>query len=480
MKRLNIDYEINNDCFLDIKNVSSELIWGDLNAVREPWFSYILPVYKRADLLEETIQSILNQKNVDFCWDIVIVDNEAGGENETERLIRKIDDKRILYYRNKENLGPDGNYNRCIELARGKWLAMLHGDDLIIDDHLLRMGAYIKKKEWGWKPLAYISVSYKDFKEKSRIHLHREDIEELIVVYRNKLKRMRQLDVLITGYSVGLPSFGTVMNKDVMIRTGGFNEKLGICEDVITPYKLMKKYRVYVTPEMMGYHRFEGNESIKTATIFKICEAMTDFREYVFSKNLFSKVWGNIARTPFFDLLTEYCSYLSGFTEKRLKKSDFDYIYPERKDMTLLDRMIFDVIERTYCLITGAVTYEEGIELSVNNKIDDIKKMAEGCGMLIIYGAGRAGRCASNILKKKFGIQTDFFAVTECYNHEQMVEKIPVRRIADLKEYKNGFVLIATSVPEYFDEMIQHLKEEGFTNYLPLDDRFKRGEGEYV
>ncbi len=473
MKSLGINYDEKRNCFDDIKHIKSDLIWGDLKHITKPWFSYILPVYKRADLLKETLDSVLSQRPVDFAWDIVIVDNEAGGENDTERLIRQINDPRILYYRNQENLGPDGNYNRCIEIARGEWLAMLHGDDLVVDDHLQRMGNYIRIKQKGSKPLAYISVRYQDFKNRESVEIIRENINDPYTSYRNKLKRFTQTDAAITGYSVALPSFGTVMNKEVMIKTGGFDEKLGICEDIITPYRLMKDYRVYITPEIMGYHRFEGNESIKKSTIFKICEAMSDFREYMFSRNLLTKLWGNIARTPFYDLLTEYCSYLSGFTETRLKKTDFIYIYPERKPMNILQRAFFHMVERVYCFITGAITYEEAISLSLGEICDDIRNQCKNGRHLAIYGAGRAGRNAQKDLKKRYGIAADCFVVTTKNDDVDMVNGIPVKEISELKGTKDSVVLIATSVPEFYDVMMQKISENEIDRYIVLDKRFR-------
>ena len=475
MKKLNINYNEYRNCFEDIRNIKSDLIWGDPGVITDPWFSYIVPVYKRADLLKETLMSIIQQQPVEFKWDIVVVDNECGGENDTERLISDLNDRRILYYRNRENLGPDGNYNRCIELARGKWLGMVHGDDLVIEDHLKRMGNYIKQNERGRKELAYISPRYSDFSNSGMISLKRGSWDDTYIAYKGKLKRYRQIDCIITGYSVGLPSFGTVMNRDVMLETGGFNENLGICEDVITPYKLMKKYRVFVTPELMGYHRFDGNESIKTKTVFSICEAMTDFREYLFSRNILSRIWGVIARPVLFEALTEYCSYLSRFGKRTLNKSDFQYIYPGKRKANEVSSFLFDVVLRIYCFLTGAVSFTEGVEHMVDIIADSIKKF--GTDFLIIYGAGKAGKNAEKVLRRKYGIRTEYFAVTDTQTDEKYVNGIRVVGIDELRCYnKSSLVVIAVTIPEFFDDMYVTLKKMGFENIIALDRRFRRSD----
>src|SRR5690606_29905782 len=37
---------------------------------------------------------------------------------------------RIRIHRNSENIGAEGNFNRCIELASGAYTAIYHADDL--------------------------------------------------------------------------------------------------------------------------------------------------------------------------------------------------------------------------------------------------------------------------------------------------------------------------------------------------------------
>lgn len=480
MKRLGIDYGKHRNCFQRNEGIPSELIWGDLDYVKQPWISYIIPVYKRADLLAETIESVLKQKPVNFMWDIVVVDNETGGENDTERLIKNINNKRILYYRNSKNLGPDGNYNRCIELARGTWLAMLHADDLLMNDHLQLMGEYIKKNDKKRRPLAYISPRYQEFKHKGKISLVRKNpkkevIEEkdkanVYALYNGKLKRFRQIDALLTGYSVGLPSFGTIMNKEIMLKCGGFDRELGICEDVIIPYRLARHNRVYMTPYVMGYYRFEGNESMKPETIFNICESMSDFREYMYSRNFLSRIWGWIARDFQFRSLTDYCTYISRFSSKRIIAKEFEYIHQPRdkKISKIFSTILFKLIMRIYAKLNSGKTYDKYIEEMVDDILPDIAKnnYAEN---IIIYGAGSAGRYTAKVLTRKYKRKVKCFAVTSIEENEREIMGIPVIAIDKLRSNTNDSLLIlATTTPDFYDEMKAKAESCGFKNWCSL------------
>lgn len=120
--------------FEKYSHVESQLISGNPASAEDPFLSICVPTYKRANLLKETIDSVLNQKDVNISFEIVVVDNESEGaaDGKTETLIRSYTDPRLLYYRNNENIGIYGNWNRMIELARGVWTIMLHDDDYLL------------------------------------------------------------------------------------------------------------------------------------------------------------------------------------------------------------------------------------------------------------------------------------------------------------------------------------------------------------
>lgn len=476
MKRLNIDYNITTDHFKKIRNVLTDLIYGDLDYIREPWFTYIVPVYKKPELLKRTLESIRNQKPVDFSWDIVVVDNELEEGNPTECMIRKMDEKRILYYRNRENIGSGGNYNRCIETARGKWVAMVHSDDLIMNDHLQLMGDYIRKYGRGIRKLAYISPRYQDFSNENEVKLDRNSADWMDIWYFGHLKRWTYLDVMMTGNSVGIPSFGTVMNREIMLKNGGFQDDLGICEDVITPYKLSKKYRIYTTPQIMGFYRLEQNTCLGRDAIFAICEGMTDFREYLFEKNFITRLWGKLVRDDFFHDITCYGCYLSGHGAEKLCLSDFDYIYPERKERPRIVKGLSVALRRLYSRYSGCVLFEDKVRYAIKPLLSQIKK--HGYRKIILYGAGKVGEEAAKSIRKDKNLELLCFAVTRQHGDEKQIQGIPVRAISELTSYrKESFVIISSITEKYCAEMETTLVELGFQHHYTLLNRFHKGRG---
>jgi glycosyltransferase involved in cell wall biosynthesis len=90
-----------------------------------PCVSVILPTYERAGVLGRSIQSVLAQTYRDF--ELIIVDDAS--EDETEAVVARIDDPRIVYCREDQNRGPAAARNTGIRRARGDFLAFHDSDD---------------------------------------------------------------------------------------------------------------------------------------------------------------------------------------------------------------------------------------------------------------------------------------------------------------------------------------------------------------
>lgn len=96
---------------------------------KTPIFSVLIPAYKSAEIIGDTILSILNQTVNDF--ELIIVDDCSP--DDTEKIIKKFQkkDSRIKYFRNEKNLGYSGNLECCRTLATGKYIYLMGNDDIL-------------------------------------------------------------------------------------------------------------------------------------------------------------------------------------------------------------------------------------------------------------------------------------------------------------------------------------------------------------
>jgi len=95
------------------------------------FFSIIIPSYNRAQRIEATISSILNQTFSD--WELILVDD--GSTDSTKEIIKSIKDDRIKYFY-KENGERGAARDFGAQKANGKFLNFFDSDDLMLKDHL--------------------------------------------------------------------------------------------------------------------------------------------------------------------------------------------------------------------------------------------------------------------------------------------------------------------------------------------------------
>ena len=88
--------------------------------------SVCVPTYNRAEWLGAALRTLLTQTLRDF--ELLVVDN--GSTDSTADVVQAFGDRRIRYHRNAENLGSRANWNRCLDLASGTYVAICHDDDL--------------------------------------------------------------------------------------------------------------------------------------------------------------------------------------------------------------------------------------------------------------------------------------------------------------------------------------------------------------
>jgi len=99
-----------------------------------PKLSVCHPTFNRIRYLPVAIESVLAQEFRDY--ELLIVD-DASTEH-TEEVVRGFRDSRINFVRNPKNLGLVGNWNRCLELARGDYAMIFHDDDVMLPGLLRR------------------------------------------------------------------------------------------------------------------------------------------------------------------------------------------------------------------------------------------------------------------------------------------------------------------------------------------------------
>ena len=96
------------------------------------WVSFCISTYKRPELLKQQLTLLLTQTFTDF--NIIVSDNDP--DSSAKIICESVNDERIKYYNNGNNLGMIKSFNKSIERAASDYIVMVTDDDPIDNDFL--------------------------------------------------------------------------------------------------------------------------------------------------------------------------------------------------------------------------------------------------------------------------------------------------------------------------------------------------------
>ena len=94
--------------------------------------SIILATHNNEKTIYDAIESILNQSYINF--ELIIVNDFST--DDTKKIIKSFEDKRIIYIENEINIGRSQSRNKGILRAKGDFIAIMDGDDISIPERL--------------------------------------------------------------------------------------------------------------------------------------------------------------------------------------------------------------------------------------------------------------------------------------------------------------------------------------------------------
>ncbi len=294
------------------KDVESVLIYGN-HYEKTPTVTIIMPTFKRTDLLPRAIKSILDQEGYDD-YQLLIVDNEPvfDEETDTERIVKSFNSDKIIYYRNKVNIGIYANWTRCVELARSKYVCMCHDDDLLVKNHLKVMMGILEKNP--------------DIKYLSCRHAYLDSRVEKNVNLDEKCKAVEEKDITLTNYKYYDFSddfvtlyLGAVFDRQCAIDIGGFMPRATLLEEYIFASKMAYYYNVYECNLPLYVYYWGNNTSLKKTSIWgEISVHQYLVMKYIASTRdkKYRKIFEDRARYMILDLVKRHIEGTSFLNEK--------------------------------------------------------------------------------------------------------------------------------------------------------------------
>ncbi len=268
--------------------------------MNQPLVSICIPTFNRPELLGRAVASCLAQTYRNF--EIVITDNSDS--DASRGIIARLNEPRVRYYKNDENIGGINNLLKVMSLARGAYISLVMDDDLLKPQALeLRVNAFERHPTVGvvMAPMAMID------EDDRRIFPYFYIFRKMYYRYRFQVgdglvERRKVLEnFLAHDYPCCVPS-GIMYRTEALAKVGPLDPKCGFAVDLDLCMRIAVHYDFYYIDQVLSAWRFmPANETATShVTGFNIVSFYYITRKILAdpnAMNLFPKAeWARLAR----------------------------------------------------------------------------------------------------------------------------------------------------------------------------------------
>jgi glycosyltransferase involved in cell wall biosynthesis len=227
----------------------------------QPLVSVIVPCYKQAHFLDQSLRSVLDQTYNN--WECIIVDD--GSPDDTEHVALKwiTKDERFKYLKQK-NKGLSGARNAGIEICEGEYILPLDADDVLDKQYLETLVPELLKQ-----PEAAVISCYTKF-----FHGNTNTIVGELKPESGTVKSLLYQNQLVAS---------SLYKKEHWTEVGGYDESMkNGFEDWDFWLSVTKRgYEYHIIPKSLFYYR-KATQSMLVKTIQTTAEGV---KEYIIHKH---------------------------------------------------------------------------------------------------------------------------------------------------------------------------------------------------
>ncbi|MBD2197616.1 MULTISPECIES: glycosyltransferase [Calothrix] len=263
-----------------------------------PLISVIMTTYNHELYVGEAIESVLSQTYENI--ELIIVND--GSTDRTDDIIKKFDDKRITYIYQK-NQGTSSATNKAILASKGKYIALMSGDDICYTSKLEKQYNYLSNFD------IRVVFSWVDFINESSQLIDCPHFLEQLFNHPNRARHEILRYLFFRGNYINAVT--GLISKELLLETGLFNLASIQLQDFEMWLKLIKRDEIYILPEPLVKYRVitQGkNLSNPSNSIRSDFEYQQIYRS-IFDdvpKEFFKAAFADIIRNPQFSNRIDY------------------------------------------------------------------------------------------------------------------------------------------------------------------------------
>ncbi len=222
-----------------------------------PLVSIGIPTYNRANgYLKQCLQSAVDQTYPNI--EIIVGDNCSS--DDTDKVVAGFADPRIRYFKHPENIGPNNNFNFCLNQAGGAYFLLLHDDDLLDPD--------------------FIECCMNEAKDRTDVGIIRTGTRIIDAHGTTQTEAVNRVKGLPTkefflGWfdrQTALYLCSTLFNTEQLKEIGGFKSKTDLFQDVVAELILAARHGRIDVPDIKASFRNHPDEITYSSKVSDWCE----------------------------------------------------------------------------------------------------------------------------------------------------------------------------------------------------------------
>ncbi len=104
----------------------------------KPLLTICIPTYNRPKGLKRALRNILkNQASLPYIYEILVIDDNPN--NSSRYILSEFSNNKIRYILNKNNIGLDKNFVKCMKEVKSEYLIFLTDDDIFVDNSMNKL-----------------------------------------------------------------------------------------------------------------------------------------------------------------------------------------------------------------------------------------------------------------------------------------------------------------------------------------------------
>jgi len=219
---------------------------------KRPLWSVMIPTYNCLSFLRQTIESVLIQDPGPDKMQIEVVD-DCSSDGDVEALVREVGKGRVGFFRQEKNMGHHRNFETCLNLSKGEYIHLLHGDDLVKDGFYSEIERLFNT--YPQAGAAFTKNGYTD--EMNNISIPESSLLPAPGILDDFLLNIAQKQMLQV--------VAMVVKRSVYEKLGGFFG-VNYCEDWLMWIRIAAYFPVAYSPECLALYRGgQGNTASITS-----------------------------------------------------------------------------------------------------------------------------------------------------------------------------------------------------------------------